>query len=377
MKHPDPNISFLTRRRALLLFFLILILRISVAAQFRGNFDSQSFVFAADAAVHGENVYAVTSRYNYSPLWAYVLGALWAVAEANTSFFVLLVGLLQIGVDAGSSVLVLRIAERRLALSPESSRRAALLFFSNPISVLVSGAQGQFDGTAVLCLLGGIYWAMDREFEKKHRRVVGLLALSLLVKHVTAFHPFLFWRRIRRPGLSDGGVATPYVVFFLSFLPFAGAWQAIARNVFLYSAGVERGSARPGGLQSYIGFSGASPAAFAVLFFLAVAWIVWITRQMALPRACLVLFLALLVFLPSYSAQYLAWPLALGALYPSPAFGLYTAAGALWHSSQSLELQWPLRVAPYGAWVAALLWLLVEIRRREHRSIDGPIASSA
>lgn len=377
MKEPEPDTAFLTRRRALLLFSLILLLRITVAAQFRGNFDSQSFVYAADAAVHGENVYAATDRYNYSPLWAYVLGALWAVAEPSTSLFVLLVGLLQICVDAGSSVLVLRIAEHRLALSPGSARRAALLFFSNPISVLVSGAQGQFDGTAVLCLLGGIYWAMDENFARTRRRVVGLLALSLLVKHVAAFHPFLFWRRIRRPGLSDAGVAIPYVVFLLSFLPFAGAWQAIVRNVFLYSAGVERGAARPGGLQSYIGFPGGSSAAFVVIFFLAVAAIVWITRQMPLPRACLVLFLALLVFLPSYSAQYLAWPIALGALYSSPSFGLYTAAGALWHSSETLELRWPIRVAPYGAWVTALLWLLVEIRRGSSPSLDGRIASSS
>ena len=376
MNRPGPDRSFLTRRRALLLFSLILLLRVSVAAQFRGNFDSQSFVFAADAAVSGENVYAETSRYNYSPLWAYVLGALWAVAEPNTSLFVFLVGILQVGVDVGICALVLRIAGHRLALPPEDARRAALLFFSNPISVLVSGAQGQFDGAAVLCLLGALYWAMDEDFARARRRVVGLLALSLLVKHVTAFHPFLFSRRIRRPGLSDAGVAIPYVVFFLSFLPFLAASRAIVRNVFLYSAGLERGSARPGGLQTFIGFPDASSWAFTGLFFVAVASMVWLTRSMPLPRACLVMFLALIVFLPSFAPQYLAWPLALGALYPSPVLGLYAAAGALWHSSESLQLQWPIRVAPYAAWVAALLWLADEIRRGARGPGDWRIAST-
>ena len=377
MKANDTDSSFLTRRRALLLFAFVLLLRISIAGQFQGNFDSQSFLFAANAATEGENVYSATNRYNYSPLWAYVLGALWAVAEPNTGFFVLLVGLLQIGVDAVSALLVSRIAERRLFQSPGSSRRAALLFFSNPISVLVSGAQGQFDGTAVLCLLGAIYWAMDEDFARARHRVVGLLALSLLVKHVTAFHPFLFWRRVRRPGLSDAGVAVPYVVFLVSFLPFVGAWRAIATNVFLYSAGVEKGAARSGGLQSFVGLPTGSSAAFVVLFFLAVGWIVWITREMTLPRACLVLFLGLLVFLPSYAPQYLAWPLALGALYASPLFGLYTALGALWHSSESLQLPWPVQVVPYASWVAALLWLFAEIRKREDRSYGGAIPSSA
>lgn len=363
MREADPEVSFLTRRRAVLLFSLVLLLRVTVAAQFRGNFDSQSFLLSADAVVHGENVYAATSRYNYSPLWAYVLGAIWAASIQNTSLFVLLVGLLQIAVDIGSSAFILRIAERRLGFPGALSRRAALLFFSNPISVLVSGAQGQFDGTAVLCLLGAIYWATGAEFPKKRARVVALLALSLLVKHATVFHPLLFWRRFRRPGLSDVGVATPYVLFVLSFLPFAAAWQSIVRNVFLYSAGVERASGRPGGLQSYIGFSGPASAVFASLFLVAVAAVVWITRKMELPRACLVLFLGLLVFLPSYAPQYLAWPVALGSLYPSPAFGLYTAAGALWHSFESLELHWPVRVAPYGAWVAAVVWLIAEVRR--------------
>jgi hypothetical protein len=370
--------GFLTRRSALLLFALVLVLRLSIVAQFHGNFDSRSFMIAAEAALHGENVYRVTNRYNYSPLWAYVVGSLWSLADYERSRFVLLIGLLQTAIDVGAAALIGLIAARRLALSPGSSRRAALLFFSNPISVLISGAHGQFDGIAVLCLLGGIYWAMDSEFARKRGRVVALLSLSLLVKHVTAFHPLLFWQRIRGRGLSDAGVAATYIIFFLSFVPFVGAWEAIARNVFLYSAGVERSGALRGGLQGYLGLSGAHSGAFAVLLFLAVAWILWITRTMALPRACLMLFLTLIVFLPSYAAQYLVWPLALGSLYPSAAFGLYTAAGAIWHSSESLEIQWPIRVAPYGAWLAALLWLVegMRARARERQSFGGPFASS-
>ena len=92
---------------------------------------------------------------------------------------------------------------------------------------------------------------------------------------------------------------------------------------------------------------------------------------MEVPRACLVLFLALIFFLPSYAAQYLVWPLALGGLYPSAALGLFTAAGAIWHSSESLQLAWPIRVAPYTAWLAALLWLLTEIRRGEEDPLRG------
>jgi hypothetical protein len=360
--------GFLTGPRALLLFLLILLLRISVAAQFRGNYDSQSFVYAADAAVHGDNVYRATSRYNYSPLWAYVLGGLWIAARSNTSLFVLLVGLFQIGIDVFSTLLILRIAERRLGFSSPSARRAALLFFSNPISVLVSGAQGQFDGVSVLCLLGALYAATTVEPARKRVRVVGLLTLANLVKHWTAFHPLLFWRRVRAGGLSERQLVILYAVFLASFLPFIAARDEIVRNVFLYSAGMERGAGRPGGLPHFLAQGGSSPI-FTIVFGLSVSWIVWTTRKTDLFRASLVLSLGLLVFLPSYASQYMVWPVALASLFPSTALGLYSAVGALWHSSESLELRWPVRPDPYAAWIVALLWFVLEVRALRRRTL--------
>jgi hypothetical protein len=365
MRDSHPEIPFLTRKRAILVFFLILALRVAVAAQFRGNFDSQSFLIAAQLAAHGDNVYAGTNRYNYSPLWAYVLAGIWTVSKPNIHLFVLLLGLLQVGVDVVAAMFVWRIAGDRLGLSSTASHRAALLFFSNPISIQVSSFHGQFDGTAVLCLLAAIYWAMGPEFRERRFRIALLLGLSLLVKHVTAFHPLLFWRRLRRPGLSDLEVTIPYGIFFLSFLPFVAAWQPIIRNVFLYSAGVEHGKVRAGGLRSYIEFSDYSNVFFAILFLVSVAGFIWISRKMALPRASLVLFLGLLVFLPSYGGQYIVWPVALGSLYATPAYGLYSAVGAVWHFTETWGLRLPVQFSPYAAWLTAIVWLVAEVRRSQ------------
>jgi hypothetical protein len=363
MTESSQKAPFLTRKRAILVFLLILALRVAVAAQFRGNFDSQSFLFAAQLAAHGDNVYAGTNRYNYSPLWSYVLAGIWTVSNQNVHLFVLLLGLLQIGVDVIAAMFVWRIAGGRLGFSSSASHRAALLFFSNPISVQVSSCHGQVDGTAVLCLLAAIYWAMGPEFRERRFRIVLLLGLSLLVKHVTAFHPILFWRRLRRPGLSDVEVTIPYAIFFLSFLPFAAAWQPIIRNVFLYSAGVEHGKVRPGGLRSFIEFSDYSNVFFAILCLVSVAGFIWISRKMELTRASLVLFLGLLVFLPSYGGQYIVWPVALGSLYASPAYGLYSAVGAVWHFTETWGLRLPVQLSPYAAWLAAIVWLVGEVRR--------------
>ncbi len=358
-----PEVSFLSHRRAILLFFVILTLRVTIAAQFRGNFDSQSFLTAAQLVAHGDNVYAGTNRYNYSPLWAYVLAGIWTASRPNVHLFVFLVGLLQIAVDVVTSIFVWRIASQRLGFSDAESRRAALLFFSNPVSVQVSSFHGQFDGTAILCLLAAIYWTTNSEFREKRSRIVLLLGLSLVVKHVTAFHPILFWRRLRRPGLSVLGVAIPYAIFILSFLPLAAAWRPIMRNVFLYSAGIEHGKVRPGGMWSYVEFARYSSIGFSILFLVSVAVFIWMTRKMELTRASLVLFLGLLVFLPSYGGQYIVWPIALGSLYSSPAYGLFTAVGSLWHFTETWGLKLPVQFSPYAAWLAAIIWLVVEVRR--------------
>jgi hypothetical protein len=102
---------------------------------------------------------------------------------------------------------------------------------------------------------------------------------------------------------------------------------------------------------------------FLVLFAAAVVWAVREGRDAELPRAALLLWLAMLTFMPSYGIQYLVWPIAVGCLYPSLGLGLYTLAGALYHSSWSLELDWPLHVSELGTWVAGLLWLVTETAR--------------
>ena len=350
--------SGFTRGRALLVFLLVLAVRLSIAGQFRGNYDSESFRIVADLVLSGQNLYAATTRYNYSPVWACTVAVLWAVARPNFPFFVLLIGLLQTAADVAAALLVVRIA-RRLGRSAGDARRAGLLFFANPISVLVSGAHGQFDGIAILLLLGAILVALGDGLERRKGRVVALLSASLLVKHVTAFHPLLFSRRLRRPGLPDAAVATPYAVLGLSFVPFLGAWRSIWENVGVYGT---RG-AKPGAMLATIDIPRYGAVVYLAFFAAAVVWAVRESRGLELPRATLILWLAVLTFLPSYGIQYLVWPLAVGALYPSIGLGLFTLAGALFHSAWSLELEWPLRASSLATWVAGLVWLITETAR--------------
>jgi hypothetical protein len=357
-----------TRGRFVLVFGLVLVLRLAIAARFHGNFDTQSFLMVVQGVLNGQNIYEVTDRYNYSPAWALVCTGLWKASASNVGTFVLLLGLLQVAADAASTGLLARIARGRLGLDPDEARRRALLFFTNPISVLISCVHGQFDGLSILFLLGALAVSARPPSAARNGGVSALLSLSLVVKHVTLFHPLLFSRRRTGEGgrgLPDFLVLAPYAVFAASFVPYAGALGAIVDHVVLYGSRSGAGLQKPGGIQAFVHDVPGNRLFFSILFLAGVVWILRETRRWELSRACLALFLALLVFSPSWAVQYLVWPVALGALYPSAAYGIYTLAGAVYHSSapESLAMPWPVRATPLGTWVAALLWLGVEVVR--------------
>jgi hypothetical protein len=350
-----------------LLFGLILILRISLAAGFRGNFDTQSYLLVVRSVESGQNIYAATDRYNYSPLWSWIVTGLWRAATPNVGVFVLLLGLLEVAADCVSAMLLLRIAGRRLGRSPEEARRGALLFFSNPVSILISCVHGQFDGLSILFLLAAILAASPGS-PRRAPGAAAWLSLSLLVKHVTLFHPLLFSRRRSGGVLSDAMLLVPYAVFAASFLPYAAALPSIWTNVVAYGA---RASAlqKPGGLPTLVDWSGVGGWVSTAVFLAGVLWTLRETRHLELTRASLVLFLGLLTFSPTFAVQYLVWPVALGSLFPTAAYGIYALAAALYHSSapESLGLAWPVRTTVLGTWAAGAAWLAVELvhARRE------------
>jgi hypothetical protein len=366
----------MTRKRSALLFALVLVLRLSIAGEFRGNFDSDSYGIVAAATLAGQNIYAATDRYNYSPVWSWIVTGLWSVAAPNRSLFVLLIGLLLIAVDVATAALVFALARHRLGLEEPAALRAALLFFANPVSILISCAHGQFDGFSILFLLVAIWLATGPAAETVRTGVLvaASLAASILVKHITAFHLLLFWRRVRRPGYPLWVIAAPVAVFFLSFVPYLSAWPRILSEVFFY--GLRSGSTwqqHGGGWGALFPIAPYGSAVMAVVFLGSVGFVLRATRTVELPRAALVLFLSNLVFLPSSAVQYSVWPIALGSLYAGAPYGVFTGAVALYHSAaaESLHIRWPVRSTPLGIWFCALVWLVVELLRIRSRC-PGP-----
>ncbi|MGE5277913.1 MAG: hypothetical protein ACM3SU_13020 [Acidobacteriota bacterium] len=339
-------------------FLAALALRLAFLAAPNDRYDLGSFRIVAGILDRGGDVYRETTRYNYSPVWA---GVLWVLAGASKSVGISLdravTGLLLAG-DAATALLLARIALGR----GEPRMRAAfaaLLFFANPVSVLTSSRLAMFDNLSVLFLLLAVR-AMEAVPPRRAGAVAGMTA-SLLIKHVTWFHPLLLPRR-REPRVGLPGALAPYALFLASFLPFWRSWDRIRSQVFGYQSMGEPYGTEP--LRFLPGFPTWGTAAICVAAALAAAGWLWY-REVEFGRASLLLFLVVLLLAPGIAVYYFVWPIALGALYPSAGYAVYTVIASLFliHSPDALSVELPHLPGWSGPWWALLFWLLWEIRR--------------
>jgi hypothetical protein len=343
-----------SRRAALSAGFLAAAaLRLLFLLQFPGNYDTSSYEQVVTTLERGGDLYRDTERYNYSPSWALLLlGSARLAAAAGTTLAVA-VGLLLFAVDALTALLLFRIAGRRGGFPAPAS--AALLFFANPVSVLVSGYHGQFDNLAILFLLA----ALAAEPPGRPLRVAGWLSASLIAKHIAPFHPLLLAARLRERGGRLAVALAPYLVFIASFLPYAASWGRIREHVFGY-----RGLGGLYGTDVLLLIPGMPFWVPKALFLAASLAAVLLLRRVEAVRASLLLFLVMLIFLPGIGQQYFVWPIALGALRPGPGYLLYTVVAAGFFVGSSTGLAEPAAWLPgwYGPWWAAIAWLLWEVR---------------
>ncbi|MGH9317619.1 MAG: hypothetical protein ACRD1P_10990 [Thermoanaerobaculia bacterium] len=349
-------------RRELLLaaggFALALALRTVFFLSSRETWDFQSWEIAASIVEKGGVVYQETTRYAYSPVWAYVLAFLRFATKPLGLTLSQAVSLLLLAGDGATALLLFRIAKQR----GQASSRAlgtALLFFLNPVSVLVSSSLGMFDNLSIFFLLIAVFLSAQRPVPKK--AFLASMSASLLVKHITWFHPLLLARRKEEPRVGLPAVFFPYAVFVASFLPFWRSWRGIREYVFWY-----RGLEEPYGTEFLYSVPGVPSWAPKALLLLAALSAAYVLRRAEFGRACLLLFLVVLIFAPGIVQYYFVWPIALGALYPSAGYAVYTAmVGAfLIHSPDLLAQEIAHLPGWSGPWWALVFWLLWEIRRQ-------------
>ena len=293
------------------------------------------------------------TAYHFLPPWAWVLAVTRALAGPGPLFAAAIRTLLT-AADAATALLVFRLARREGIVPP---RIAALLFLWNPVSIWVSAVQGQFDNLAILFLLAALLADGARSDAGSKEpgsplAAVGL-ALSLAAKQIAAFHPLLWWRDLR----GRRTAALSYGAALLFAIPYAGQWRAAARSLAVY-----RSVPRSYGLSEFVladsrwgtavGWLSAASALAAAL---------WLSRFPRV-RSSLALFLVLLLFAPGMGAQYLVWPVALGAVLGGARFVFFTAAATAWILGSHFAVPGSGRWMGQLVWLAVGLWLSGEVR---------------
>ena len=140
--------------RFAVLLIVALILRLFFAFALYGNTDQYAYDEVAAILRDGGNVYSNTSRYNYSPAWQHVISVGDMVSRrAGIPFHAALRGFLSV-IDVLNALLIAAIVRGR-----GEGHLAALVYTFNPGVILIVSFHGQFEGWALLPLLGAVYLA--------------------------------------------------------------------------------------------------------------------------------------------------------------------------------------------------------------------------
>jgi hypothetical protein len=285
------------------------------------NLDLSSYSEVVTIVEQGENVYSSTRNYNYGPVWFHVLYGLSRLALLGSepgSSFLLLLSCLLTAVDLG----IFALLRRRVGDG------VALLFFLNPVSVIISGYHRQFGNLALLLgLLAAELFDRSSGEGLDRRKWAGMvvLGLSLATKHV--LFAFSWWLAVKEKRVHHKLIVllVPMLIFVASFFPYwAEGRHGIIHNVFLYKSFDNEP------LWSWVLpplLAEAVPATLGLVIGLAVAGLA--LRRSDAHRSLLFYTALLLILSPAIANQYLALAMPFATSFLNPFTALYTlGAGA-------------------------------------------------
>lgn len=340
------------------LFFILfvtgLLVRLLLAAHYYGNYDQESYEIVANIMQNGGNVYAETIRYNYSPFWSYLLLFLKNLSDYSSLAFHFVIRSFLTICDLILAILVGYAAHQN---QKGSFSKAFLVYWLNPVAILIIGYHGQFDILALIPLMIAVILTKRENHKTPILWILILGTLSLIIKHITLFAVLLLFFRVAKNKihgviLSIGSLAG----FLLSFLPFLLTTpKEILNNVFRYS-----------GIKGYYGFGSFLPVTIVFFTFLYVmALIVLIygdAIKVSLSKAMKVIFVSFLALTPGISEQYFLLPIPWGSIHRTKLFWFYSIVVTLFLLSSDRNVYW-LHIPNVWntVWLAAVVWLIALI----------------
>lgn len=320
--------------------------------EFGHNFDFESYLIVGDIVRQGGNVYAETTRYNYGFLFFLIQGFGYTFAS---HFPDALQGLYRAYI-----VSVLTAADIGIALiiAKKYSYKGALLFFLNPMIIIITGYHNQFDNIAILfALIAMLFVDENDSFSVRDYLSIAFLSLSLITKHIMCF--FFLWLLMNETFVNVRKKIAysflPPVVFLISFIPWimgnTEALNGVINNVFLY-----RSYNNYPLLSAFLTRLGISNSYYFYIFIALIATVGVLSRTMKM-EGCLLLYLVSLVaFSSAIANQYLIIPIATLAIYQRKIFyWIYTILGSIYCILNSKELHLADRFAKHFSGISDLI----------------------
>ncbi len=324
----------------LLLVALGVSARLLLAWHAPSNYDVESYGLVARTVLSGQNVYAsaIAHRYNYAPVWAYIVSALALISQWSGLSLHFIIGSFMTGVDCMNAALLNRIG----------GRRAALAYLLNPVAILIIGAHVQFDALAITPLLFAVYL-------RKPKASWALGVVSLLIKQITLFAVWMLYiyEGKKRAVLWVALAGLAVGLTFIPFLPegFAG----IRDHVVFYRS-----------IPGRYGFGFLPPIVSKLIFFGVMIALPFLAKRarLSLEHAITVSFIAFMALTPGFGEQYLIMPIIWASIFRGPWYWVYTVCASLFLLSSPNNLHLPiipestLLTALNTVWLIVVFWLL-------------------
>jgi hypothetical protein len=198
--------------------------------------DLTNYQLVGKAVLAGKNPYTATNAYPYFPFWMWLEAATAWISKNSNLPFQLIIKIPLIIADTIITLLIFKIASKK---KENSAFYLALLYALNPVSILITGFQGQFDQLALLALiLSFIYIKL-----LKKKVAFLFLSLSIIIKNFPLILLPLFL------GLVKKGLKEKINYLLLVFLPIAGIIApfviinpgSVIKQIFLYSGVTDYG----------------------------------------------------------------------------------------------------------------------------------------
>ena len=285
--------------------------RIAVAS-LGHNDDFNFWLRHAEVVRNGGNLYEGVEFYGYGPIWMYLLrfaDLIQSIFPENRKIFRLVI------------ILILTLADLLIAaiIARKFSQYAGLLFFLNPISIIITGYHNQFDNIAIGAGLFAII-VLTNYGESANRKTywagLMLVGVSIAIKQVLIFFPIWLFLRPGTLKKKISRLLTPYLVFCAGFIPWATSFEKTEALV----KGISYRRGRSGLLMSLLGadyegtirgtnFDDLAHRVVSIVFVLLVVLLGWLMRRRPLFDSLIVYLVAIVAFAPAYSQQQLVLPL--------------------------------------------------------------------